>query len=202
MNNLEYLNQISAENRPQKTSSSLFQSKKLRFTLIGLTFISLLLLASSFFSDIGKESKELAIRSQLRSSNLIATINLYNRQVKSSALRAIGLSLSSTLNETTLKLDEELKSKLNYKKPPEKLQSEEQTSHNTLNLTLKNAELNGYLDRVYVRELTLQVALLIALNSEVIHKPAHKNFKSILEKSNQNLNQLHQELSNFSDKGI
>lgn len=202
MDKLSYLKSISADNRPVKSSSSLFSSKPLRIGLISTFILTLIIIITGIFSQLNSKPRDLLIRAHLRSNNLISTLHTYTPKVKSSTLRSLGLSLSSVLTAASNKIQPILTSEFEYKEPEPNLLAEETTTINQFNTTLESAELNGRLDRVYIQELTLQIALLRSLELEIRTKTDSKPLKAILTSSIDNLTELHQKFSSFSDSSL
>ena len=200
MDNIAYLEQISASNRPAKSSGiGDLMSPKLMLVLGGVAIIAIIIIIVGMLSGSGTSGVDLISKINVRSDNLIETISTYNKQVKSSELRSITSSLSSVLTETSTKTSELLTSVYKQKKVNESITKKEATYIEEVNTGLENARLNGLLDRNYVRELTLQTGLLMSMESEALNKIKNDDIKNVLSNSYANLANIYEILSSYSD---
>ena len=122
MNNADYLNQISADNRNAKATTGGLNIKnpKLLFIGLGAAFIiAMAMILSSAFGSVGNKERDLVDQISYRTSNLMDTIKNYNRLVKDSTLRSMGTSLNAILlevdQETTASLKNDFKSDKNHR---------------------------------------------------------------------------------------
>ncbi len=201
MDNIAYLNQISAENRASKTNSNSLFSPKLMIILGAIVLITIIIIIGGSLSSGSEKGVDLVSQINLRSVNLSKTISTYNKQAKSSELRSIASSLSSILTETSSKTTELLSSVYGLKngKISEKITEKEATYIENVNAELEKARLNGLLDRNYVRILTLQTGLLMSLESECLSRTNNSDVKNVLSNSYANLAGIYETLSNYSD---
>lgn len=197
MNDLEYLNQISAGvNRQQKPAG--FFDKKMKiivgvFAGVLILFIVLLVASGSSNSPEVTDVSELN-RLYARSLELTKTINEYNGSVRSSSLRSTGTSLSTLLTEvssTSTSYLGEIKT--------EELAADDAKNLTELNASLENARLNGILDRRYASEMYYQIRYLIIIENTVHEKTADANLKTYLESSSASLSRLGETFNNFSE---
>ena len=95
MDNLEYLNQISQSNRPVKRSLKSSDRKTnliLKFSIAGVVLFFLMMAFGAMVGNLNTKSDDLAKQIYTRTVNLNSSLNTYNRDLKSSRLRAIGVS--------------------------------------------------------------------------------------------------------------
>ncbi len=201
MNDLEYLNQISAGvNQPAKTG--LFD-KKMKIVLAALVGVVLLLVI--LLSVAGGSSKpDVTLASELsrlytRTNELNKTITTYNPSVHHSTLRSNGASLSTLLVEisstSSSYLTHDLAIELSAIAAPES----DNTIISNLNASLENARLNGVLDRKYASEMYYQIIYLLNIEDSVDKRTSDSSLKSFLESSKNSLLLLEDAFHNFSE---
>jgi len=213
MDKMAYLQQIS-DNSSRKANSAksglggLF-SGKLLWVTIGALVVVVLFIVLMIAANSGKGNPELesTVRLNARLENLTKTISTYNKQVKSSGLRAIGSSLSGVLVNVNRDVNEVLKGDLKAasdgnKDLVKKIQAEEAAASEDLNTTLETGRMSGLLDRVYLREMTLQVALLIALEQEMSSETTNQTLKTAVSDSEASLENIHKQMQDFTDISI
>ena len=200
MNGSDYLNQISASNRPT-SKPSIFSSKILKFALIGGAAAIFIIVVGSMLKNFSTKKSDLLEQANLRMTNLTASITTYNRNIKSSRLRSMNVSLSGVFADSTRNITNILTTEYEYdpKKPNSNITDEETTLIGDFNTTMEDAKLNGILDRIWVREMTLQLALLISLESEAAARSSEPSTIKTLEDSQASLNQLYEQFSAFAD---
>ncbi len=203
MDNFEYLNQISQSVRPTKKSrvSSAFPMKLIIFTVIGVVLFFILMIVGASLSNQTSSSTDLALELNLRVTNLNTTITTYNNSIKSSRLRSIGASLSSTLNNTATQLQGYFTTsglESDDLTPKESIVEAETNSTMELDTALNNAKLNGLLDRVYLNQISYQVAMLMSLESQTAAK-ADEELLNIITQSMNSLSTVQDALLAFSD---
>ncbi len=205
MNNMDYLNQISGANNPQPQKQSIggLFSKKFLYIIGGLLILAILLIILG--SIIGKSSnkdKDLMDRINLRITNLGTITQEYGRTTKSSSLRSVNASLYSVLNNTSATFTPVYNEKYitegeNVISPT--IQQEEDEHATSLRNSLNNAKINGLLDRTYAREITLEISLLLSLESEAIERTKYQEIKDVLNDSYTNLNNVYTKFYAYSD---
>lgn len=203
MDNISYLNQISSETRPAKKPMSGLFSPKVFIVLgviLAITFL-IVIFGSAFGGDKNSEM-DLLTKINLRSDNLIGTIDEYAPDLKSSSLRQISSSLRTVLKEasgtSSTLLTEEFDKKAS-KKASKSLTEEETAYIDEINTVLEDARLNGLLDREFVRQFTLEISLLMSLESECSARSKKDAVVSALGSSYDNLEKLHEEFENYSN---
>ena len=201
MNNSEYLNQISLDNRRAKSGSGLFSGKIFKFLLGGIALAALIIIVGSLLKNVSNKEKDLVEQVDIRVSNLSASITTYKSSLKSSRLRAMTASLSGVLSNTSRDVSTLLASVYDYSdKTANATTSETELAHITaFNSTMDEAKINGILDRTWVREMALQIALLISIESEAKARTSNSGVAATLESSMSDLNQLYEQFLSYSD---
>ena len=202
---MDYLNQISVASNPQpqqKQSIGGLFSKKFIFIMGGLLiFAILIMILGSVIGKTGNKEKAVAERINIRISNLMDVTQNYGKITKSSTLRSMNASLYSVLNGTSVNLSPILTTV--YELTPEtanaEITAEEEDSFNQLKASLDHAKLNGLLDRTYPREITLQIQLLLSLESEISERTKDQNIKNIIGESYNNLSSIYTKFSEYSE---
>ncbi len=205
MNNLEYLNQISAAPAPSSVAKpSLFSSlnKKVLLIIVGaLVALGAVLGALSYFSSRSSEIPELSPLNSLylRLNVLSEAIEAYNDKVKSPALRSSGRSLAVILENDKSSLSSLLASdygeKVSSLKPDVSLEKESKD----LLASLEKARLNGLLDRTYASELAYEISVLLIYETSASEKSSSSSLKSFLASSSSSLTALKSDLEEFSN---
>lgn len=200
MNNVDYLNQISASTKPTTKSNSLLSSKPLIIGLIAAAVLSIIIIIVGIINNNSTSDTSLLTQLGLRLDNLNAAIETYNPHIKSSSLRSSGVSLASVLESTSLNLKPILEQeKIDLDKADKKVLESETTLSDSFNNSLEAGKLNGILDRTYASEMALQISLLISLESELYNHTKDDSLKSILSSSFDNLKTLYPNFNDFSD---
>lgn len=208
MDNKQYLEQISSEARPLKSSKKLFGlniSPKMLKIIIGALIATIaIFIFGSIISSNNNNNTERDYLDQiyLRTDNLMGVIDDYNKLVKSSELRSMGTSLNAVLAEINYRVTTYLKEELGLssvgKPEKETILTEETELTEELEQNLENGRLNGILDRTYAREFTYQIGMLIVLEMETSSHTKNEDLKSYLESSEVNLDKLYDQFNSFS----
>lgn len=203
MDNLEYLNQISQSNRPVKRSLKSSDRKTnliLKFSIAGVVLFFLMMAFGAMVGNLNTKSDDLAKQIYTRTVNLNSSLNTYNRDLKSSRLRAIGVSLSAILTNASNQLSNYLTANSKDKNITldEKTTASEATIIEELNTSLTNAKLNGVLDRYYDNQIGLQVSLLLSQTSELLARTKDAELITIVTNLHTSLETIHQNLVNYS----
>ena len=152
-------------------------------------------------SNLSHKSNDLVKQIYTRSTNLNSVLTTYNRDLKSSQLRAIGTSLSTILTNasnqlaTYLTKDGKDKDALTL---DEKTAASESALIEDLNFSLTNAKLNGILDRYYDNQIGLQVSLLLSQTSELLARTKDSNLVTIISNFHSSLETIHQSIEAYS----
>ena len=191
MNNLEYLNQISKTSRPVKNSgNNQGFGTIIKIAVIGVVAFIILFIVGAIISSKSNSASTLGPQIYIRT-----TINTYNKSLRSSRLRSIGLTLSSTLTAATNQLDPFFKSSASKDKNLTQSETEYQAN---LDGTLTNAKLNGMLDRAYANQMQLQTSLLLSMLEQAINHTRDENLKNIYAQYQSNLTATNTDLVNYS----
>lgn len=197
MNNLEYLNQISKNSRPVKTGSkNQGFGMIIKIAVIGIVAFAVLMIIGAILSNKTNSTSTLGPQIYLRTANLETTINNYNKSLRSSRLRSIGLTLSSTLTAAINQLDPSFK---NSSSKDKALVTSETEYQSNLDSILTNAKLNGMLDRTYANQMQLQTSLLLSMLDQAINHTKDENLKNIYIQYQSNLATSNTDLINYSN---
>lgn len=204
---MAYLQQIATKpngaKSPQKGGNFLdLPPKVLYFVVGGLILAVLIIVIGSIMGNRPAANTSGPIeRISLRSKNLNTALTKYSRELKSSNLRSMATSLSSVMSGLESSSATILKSDFGKTSSTDKAITAEETALITsLNETLDNAKLNGLLDRTFVREITSQISTLIILNTDSLKKLSNPTSKTSLQGSLENLQNLHEQFSNYTDR--
>lgn len=210
MNNKEYLEKIAKDTRKAGVQKKKFlglelSPKTLKLAGIGAGVVVLMMIIGAIVgSGNGNKEVDLVEKIYFRTDTLLDAINDYNKLVKSGELRSMGNSLNAVLTETSYSMSTSLVNDFGEKtvgKPTkEQTLTDEVAVNDDLVATLEAGRLNGILDRVYSREFTYQIAMLINLETETYNKTKKDSLKTALTTSMNNLKQLHTQFDDFQAK--
>ncbi len=209
MNNKDYLEKIAKDTRTGKPQKKGFlgaittlpaTTKKL--IIGGAIAVVVVMIIGLILGSGGDKNQErdLVDKISLRTESIMDGIDDYNKLVKSSELRSMGNSLKAVLQETNYAINTILKETFeakNAKPAKEKTETDEGAITEEMMATLENGRLNGILDRVYTREMTYQIAMLISLEQETYNKTKKDILKEALTSSMSNLDKLHEQFDNY-----
>lgn len=171
---------------------------------IALGLLIIIAIIAGLASGGGDKERDYVDKIYLRTSHLVEETGTYNKVVKSSQLRSMGTSLLSVLTETQYSIANILKNDFgvsNIETPKSEKTTEEENAVMAEYLNnLENARLNGILDRVYARELTYQIGMVLSLEHEAYARTDKSSLKSALASSMDNLNQLYEQFGDFDAK--
>lgn len=206
MDNLEYLNQISQSNRPTKTSSISGLSWRLimKFLLAFVVIISVLVGVIILTTNGTTKTSTLTKQVYARSIYLNEALSQYNSKLKSSQLRAIGISLAGTLTNASSQIATYVASTSSDKNAlalSTSAATEEADNINSLYLALDHARLNGLLDRTYAAQIQYQVSILIAMVSQLEARTEDAALLSILQTFDSSLTTIEQSFESYSNLG-
>lgn len=202
MQGQEYLNQISAENRPlKKNGKGIFHSKIFMASMIGLIILIVIIIIGSILSGSKDREKNLSLALKLHLDNTASVISKYQSQIKSSDLRSSSASFYSVLSNTSNELTDYLTKKYNYKEKDidKGLVDEATLSKDGLEADLFEAKINGILDRIYAHKMVYEISLFMNEESKLMSMTKDSDYKEILTKSYNSLNNLSGSFSNFSE---
>ena len=203
MDGQEYLNQISATNRPEKSSkfSKILTSKYFLIGAIAVVALILIMVVGAALSSGKSNEKEDGYALLLHLNNTGELVNTYQSDVKSSELRASSASLGGVLSETSKQLDEYLTAKYNIKEKDIKkdIVDEANLQKDGLNSELFEAKINGILDRVFAHKMAYEIALISTEESKLIKTTKNDNLRDILTTSYDSLDNLYSKFNDFSE---
>ena len=202
MNGQDYLDQISAENRPVKKSGASFLSSK--FFIIGAIGIGLLILIMILGAILGgnkTDEKSLSYALKLHIDNTAEVIQTYQPEVKSSDLRSSSASLSGVLSDTSKKLTDYLtaKYKIKDKDINKKIVEQATLEKDGLTSELFEAKINGILDRTYAYKMAYEIKMIMTEESKIYDKTNNQDLKGILDGSYNSLDNLYSKFNDFSE---
>ena len=203
MDGQEYLNQISATNRPEKSSkfSKILTSKYFLIGAIAVVALILIMVVGAALSSGKSNEKEDGYALLLHLNNTGELVNTYQSDVKSSELRASSASLGGVLSETSKQLDEYLTAKYNVKEKDIKkdIVDEANLQKDGLNSELFEAKINGILDRVFAHKMAYEIALISTEESKLIKTTKNDNLRDLLTTSYDSLDNLYNKFNDFSE---
>ena len=210
MNNKDYLDKIASENRPLTAKAPGFFGSKLNLSMKQLKIIGAAVIAVTIVLFIGmiassgnkNSERDYVDQAYLRTNDLSKVIDDNRTNLRSSELRSMAMSLKSVLSETNYNLANSLTNDFGVKsadKPnKESTTTNEAALIGELTDSLEVARLNAVLDRVFAREFTYQISLLISLETDIITRTKKEPLKSSLESSRSNLEVLHTQFDKFN----
>lgn len=209
MNNKDYLNQIASEARPLVKKAPGFFGNTLNLSMKQLKIIGGIIIAMVIILFIGmiatsgnkNSERDYVDEAYLRTNDLSSVIDSYRTEIRSSELRSISMSLKSVLSETSYILANALTNDFEVKeisKPAKESTAERESAIiGELVDNLEVARLNALLDRVFAREFTYQISLLISLETDILSRTKKEPFKSNLTSAKANLEAIHAQFDNF-----
>ena len=203
MEGQEYLNQISATNRPmQKPHKSLFSSKFLLVGIIGLAVLIFIIIIGAIVGGNKTDEKSLNYALKLHVDNTASIIKEYQSNVKSSELRSNSASLQNVLLTTSTDLTNYLTAKYNFKNDKDidkKLIEEATLAKDELSSELFEAKINGILDRIFAHKMAYEISLIQSEESKILKNTKNDDLQALLNKSYESLTTLYEEFDNFSE---
>ena len=202
MEGQEYLNQISAANRPVKKSmGGIFSSKFFIVGMIGAIGLILIIIVGAIIGGNKKGEKDLGYALKLHLSNTSSIIQTYQSDIKSSDLRSSSASLYSVLTNTERDLTDYLTEKYNFReKDIEKSIVEQATSEKDgIEAELFEAKINGILDRMYAHKMAYEISILMNEEVKIINSSKDESLKELLTTSYNSLGNLLTKFNGFSE---
>ncbi len=203
MEGQEYLNRISADNRPIKKTKTngIFSSKFFIVGMVGLIALMLIIIVGAILNGGKGGEKNLAFKLKLHFDNTEEIIQKYQPIVKSSDLRSSSASFYSILSNTNRDLTEYLTEKYNFKeKSVDKNITEEATlAKDGLESELFEAKINGILDRIYAHKMAYEISLFTSEEAKIINTTNNTRLKELLTSSYDSLENLYDKFKDFSE---
>ena len=209
MNNKDYLNQIAAEARPLTRKAPGFFGNTLNLSMNQLKIIGIaiaaifLVMVIAMIATSGNKhgERDYVDEAYLRTKDLPTIIDKYKSQLRSSELRSMTTSLKTVLTETNYNLSVALTNDFEVKSLDKTNKASTVTTEEALmgelDASLEAGRLNGVLDRVFAREFTYHISLLISIENNIISHTKKEPLKSNITTSKANLEILHEQFDNF-----
>ena len=214
MDKMAYLQQIASDNKNHhKSPGRGFDSfqyltpKNIAIVVAGL----FLLIGATFLFNTKKSvdtrDRDLLIRSYFMSKYLRDdTISKYSNLLKSSDLRANTASLKTVLTELMLTEKKSLTEEFGIEDvdslSEDSISTDEKVKINNLNTSLETAHLSAHLDRILVREFSLQLSYLINYQTEINERTKKAGAKSATATEIKNLTNIKNNYDNFNTKAV
>ena len=202
MEGQDYLNQISANNRPmQKQQKGILSSKFFLVGAIGLGALIIIIIIGALVNGNKGGEKNLSFALKLHLDNTSSVIEEYQPNVKSSSLRSSSASLDSVISDTNSKLTDFVTAKYEFKEKDvdKKLKDAAARNQEELSNELFEAKINGVLDRVYAHKMSYETSMLMTEEAKLINSSKDDALKSILSTSYDSLKNLYDNFNNFSE---
>lgn len=202
MNEQEYLNQISAEVRPDKLpkqKSGILSSPFFKVGVIGLVALVLIMIVGSVLSSGKTDDKTRTIQLLLHLDNTAKVISDYQPSVKSSDLRSSSASLYSVLTNTSRETTNYLSENYGYKSASNDLVTQADTERDGLEADLFDAKINGTLDRIFAHKMEYEITMILAEEQSVYRVTSDSGYRSALESSMSSLETLYDKFNSFSE---
>ena len=202
MEGQEYLNQISASNRPEKKSmKGIFSSKFFIVGMIGVVGLILILILGAILSGGKEDTKTSAYELKLHLDNVAEVVSSYQPNIKSSDLRSSSASLYSILTNTSRDLTDYLTEEYNFKEKDieRKIITNATEAKEQLEAELFRAKINGILDRIYAHKMAYELSVLMSEEAKIIDMSKNDNLKEFLTSSYNSLGNLYTNFNDFSE---
>ena len=202
MEGQDYLNQISANNRPtKKQQKGILSSKFFLVGAIGLVALIIIIIIGALVNGNKGGEKNLSFALKLHLDNTSSVIEEYQPNVKSSSLRSSSASLDNVISDTNSKLTDFVTAKYEFKEKDvdKKLKDAAARNQEELSNELFEAKINGVLDRVYAHKMSYETSMLMTEEAKLINSSKDDALKSILSTSYDSLKNLYDNFNNFSE---
>lgn len=148
-----------------------------------------------------KSEKDLAIDLKLHTDNIVAVIDEYQPNVKSSALRSYSASLRGVLSNTSNGVSSYLVERYNFKDKEisKAVQEQAQLTLDELANELFEAKINGILDRIYAHKMAYEISMLTTEEEKLSDATKNESLQGILKESYDSLNNLYSNFNDFSE---
>lgn len=200
MDGQDYLNQISAQARPEKKSKLNFMNSPIfKVSIGGIIALILIVIIGSILTSSSGGIKSRSISLKYHIDNTLNIISTYQPDIKSSNLRSSSASLYSVLSNTSRELTDYLIGNFNYADGSETYQTDfENASMNSaiLESDLFNAKINGILDKVYASKMAYEISSIMSEENTIYDSTDDAYFQSILSASYQSLETLYPNFNN------
>lgn len=202
MDGQEYLNQISAKNRPaQKTRGGIFKSKFFLVGAIGVVVLIIIVVIGMALGSGKGNDKSLSYALYLHLNNTAEEIEEFQPNVKSSDLRSSSASLKGVLDNTKSELESYLSDKYDFKEKDinKNVVSEADSAKDEMYNTLFEAKINGNLDRIFAHEMAYEIMMFKTEENKIIKVTKSEDLSDLLKKSYDSLDNLYAKFNEFSE---
>lgn len=203
MDGQEYLNQISASNRPmkpQRNVGSFFSSIYFKLGVGAVVILIItMILGMVLGSQTGTEDKCIGLK--LRLDKTSEVITEYQPSLKSSLLRSLSASLKGIFTNTSSQLGTYMAGAYGYEdgKAKESMIEEADLNKDALMNDFFEAKINGLLDRTYAHKMTLEIYGVMSDEAGIVNSTSDENLKSLLVGSYDSLKNLYTQFNDFSE---
>ena len=209
MDNMAYLQQISGGNNspvlPSKKEGSILSkilNVKVIIAVVGFIVALILIgIVGSLLGKVDTKDQDLMQHSiwQAKYFNN-TTVQKYSGLVNDSQIRNMSASLSNLMNEIQVTgaalMSSEFGVDVNGQEGGS-IATVEKQNNDTLNASLENGRLNGLLDRVYVREVTMQIANARAYQSGVSERTKNAKVQEFSKRMTDSLDALYNQFRDY-----
>ena len=203
MDNETYLEHIAAQAQPSSKAGKLLSPGIIKLIAGAVIALILIIVLGSVLSSANQKTITMYEKFYLRITNLSATngpLATYGKELKSSDLRLLSSTLLSSLTVTARDLGGVLGDlKVDAAAISTEASTEAAGALATYTAALSDAKLNGLLDRTFATSTTLQISLLISMESEIAEKTDNTSLATIVAKSKADLQALLLEFEDYSN---
>ncbi len=207
MDGQEYLNQISAANRPASKAGGnkggILSSKFVLVGIIGLAALVVVIVIGALLGGGKGGEKNIGTALILHLDSTKEVAQEYQNSVKSSELRSYCATLTGVLSNTSSDLTKYMEEKYDFKanKADKKLVEAANTAKDELNSELFEAKINGILDRIFAHKMAYEISLITAEETKLDKATKSDFVKEALSTSMSSLETLYDNFNNFSEGG-
>lgn len=214
MDSMAYLQQIAGTDNSlesnQKKDNGLFSKFFNIWTALAVGGLAIILIivgvVVGMMNKVDTKDQDLMQQSYFMSYYMIEYVfNEYPENIKNSDLRNMSASFASVLREIALKDKEFLTDKYEIEIDSlmeEEVATNEKNKIDTLADTLKTGKINGVFDRTWLREMTLQIAIMRSYQSEIAARTKDEEVKEFSERIESNLDNIYNQFHDFKSPGI
>ena len=217
MDNMAYLQQIAGGNnnvptQPKKKADNPFSKFLNIWTALiagGLAIIiTIIVLIAGMMNKVDTKDRDLMLKSYWQAYYLLdESFDEYADDVNSSDIRNMAASFKSVLNEIKLNEEQLLLSEYGIEADDiagtvAKMASKEKSENDRLNSELEDGRLSGRLDRVFLREMTMQIANMRSYQSEIAERAKNTSVRTFHQKTDKNLDTLYDQFHDYKSLAI
>lgn len=201
MDGQNYLDQISATNRPVKSNSKggiggILSSKIFLLIAGAIVLFIIMAIIGAVLSSNKSDEKTLTYSLKIHLDNTAEIVQEYQSSIKSSKLRSESASLYGVLSNSSKELTEYLVGKYNVK---DKDIGKDAPKDEKLSNELFEAKINGILDRVFAQKMTYEISMFLAEENKIMNATNNESLKSLLQTSHDSLSNLYDNFNDFSE---